>query len=108
MSTAVELVAELTARGIELCAESGRLRYRPQSAMTLELAERLKTHKAEVLAILVGGCDDVPDRPEDRPEYVTELVRRGGQRQWRQRRMDEADRSLAAFYAAERKSRASG
>lgn len=60
-----ELVAVLTARGIELQAEGGRLRFRPREAMTPDLAERVKRHKPELLAMLAGGPEPVAD---DRPE----------------------------------------
>ncbi len=52
MSTTADLLADLTGRGIELRAEGGRLRFRPVAAMTPELAERVKAHKGELLALL--------------------------------------------------------
>jgi hypothetical protein len=52
MSTAVVLLAELAARGIELRAEGEQVQFRPIAAMTPELAERVKQHKSEVLALL--------------------------------------------------------
>lgn len=52
MSTAVVLLAELAARGIELRAEGEQLQFRPVAAMTRELAGRIKQHKSEVLALL--------------------------------------------------------
>jgi len=55
--TVTELLADVTRRGIELVADGDRLRYRPRSAVTADLAERLKTHKAELLAILGHGGD---------------------------------------------------
>jgi hypothetical protein len=45
-------LADLSARGIELKAHDGRLRFRPQSAMTQDLAQRLKALKPQLLAIL--------------------------------------------------------
>lgn len=58
--TAADLLAELGRRGIQVEAHGDRLRYRPRSAVTPELAQRLKSHKRELLAILgdaggVGG-----------------------------------------------------
>jgi hypothetical protein len=51
--SAVELLlAELAGRGIQLQAHGDRLRFRPQAAMTPDLAEQLKRHKAELLAVL--------------------------------------------------------
>ena len=52
MNTAADLLAELTELGIELVASGDRLRYRPRSAVTPDLVERLRIHKAELLAIL--------------------------------------------------------
>jgi len=53
--TAAVLLAELTQAGIELLADGDKLRYRPQSAMTPDLAERLGAHKAEILSLLQAG-----------------------------------------------------
>lgn len=50
----MELLAILTAHGIQLQADGGRLRFRPKAAMTPELAGRVKAHKAELLTILAG------------------------------------------------------
>ena len=49
------LLIELGRRGIELRAASDRLRYRPRSAMTPGLAERLAAHKTDLLAILAAA-----------------------------------------------------
>jgi len=46
------LLAELVRRGIKLYARGNRLRYCPRSAMTPDLAERLKACKPQLLAIL--------------------------------------------------------
>jgi hypothetical protein len=46
------LLADLAARGIELQARGGRLRFRPADAVTPDLARRLKYHKDELLALL--------------------------------------------------------
>ena len=64
--TAADLLAELTRRGIEMVAQGDRLRYRPKSAMTLDLADRLKRHKPDLLAILRmdgGGPRTPPGQP---------------------------------------------
>ena len=53
--TALELLADVTRRGIELVAHGDRLWCRPRSALTPELVDRLKAHKAELLAILGHG-----------------------------------------------------
>jgi hypothetical protein len=55
------LLAELARRGIQLEAQGARLRYRPRSAMTPELAERVRAHKPGLLAVLqraLGPDDD--------------------------------------------------
>lgn len=49
------LLAELTARGIELQAEGGRLRFKPAAAMTPDLAERVQACKPELLSVLAGS-----------------------------------------------------
>jgi len=53
--TAAALLAELTRHGIELKAWGNRLRYRPRSAMTPDLAARVKAHKPELLKLLAAG-----------------------------------------------------
>jgi len=58
----VELLAELAARGIELQAVSGRLRFRPAAAMTPDLARRVEACKPELLALLTGS----PEPPAGR------------------------------------------
>jgi len=66
MTTAVKLLTDLTRLGIRLEAHGDRLRYSLRSAVTPEVAERLKTHKAELLAILErGGVQEVPVSWED-------------------------------------------
>lgn len=52
MSPAEALLAELVAHGIEVQAHGERLRYHPKAAMTPELVQRVKAHKAELLALL--------------------------------------------------------
>lgn len=50
--TTAGLLAELTHHGIELQAWGNRLRYRPRSALTPELAARVKARKAQLLTLL--------------------------------------------------------
>ena len=52
--TARDLLAELNQRGITIEAHGDRLRYSPRSAVTPDLAQRMKAHKAALLAILAG------------------------------------------------------
>jgi len=40
--SAADLLTDLAKRGIELVARGDRLRYRPRSALTPDLAERLR------------------------------------------------------------------
>ena len=49
---AYALLTDLAASGILIEARGDRLRYRPRSAMTPNLAERVRTHKPVLLAIL--------------------------------------------------------
>ena len=51
-----QLMAEVTARGIELSVTGETLRYRPRASMTPELLALLEERKSEVLARL--RCDD--------------------------------------------------
>ena len=61
------VLADLTRRGIQVVADGDRLRYRPQSAMTPELAARVRRHKPELLALL-GDAGFAPTiAPEDLP-----------------------------------------
>jgi hypothetical protein len=62
------LLAELARRGIQLEAQGARLRYRPRSAMTPELAERVRAHKPGLLAVLQEACG-----PNDAPVSVSRV-----------------------------------
>ena len=57
--SAAELMVDLIRLGIRLEAHGDRLRYHPRSAMTPDLAERLRTHKAELLVILRPKAPEV-------------------------------------------------
>lgn len=50
--SAAELLLDLDRRGIRLEAHGDRLRYHPRLALTPELLDRLKAHKAELLKAL--------------------------------------------------------
>lgn len=52
--TAHDLLADLDRRGINIEAHGDRLRYSPRSAVTPDLAGRMKALKAALLAILAG------------------------------------------------------
>ncbi len=58
--SAAELMANLSQLGIRLEAHGDRLRYSPRSAVTPELADRMKAHKRELLAILRPRSDAPP------------------------------------------------
>lgn len=49
-----DLLVELAGRGITIEARGDRLRYSPRSAVMPDLAERMKAHKAALLAMLTG------------------------------------------------------
>ncbi|MGW6600382.1 amino acid adenylation domain-containing protein [Streptomyces sp. NPDC055036] len=51
--TAIELITELSALGVDLWAESGQLRFRaPQGVLTEERKAALRAHKATILELL--------------------------------------------------------
>jgi hypothetical protein len=52
---ASRLMADLIRLGIKLEADGNRLRYSPRSAVTPDLAKRMKAHKSELLAMLRAG-----------------------------------------------------
>jgi hypothetical protein len=63
------LLADLAARGIEVQAHGDRLRFRPPNAVTPDLVQRLKTHKAELLVQLAPPAGrTVPADPWDAAE----------------------------------------
>jgi len=52
VESAGELLATLTAMGVELEANGQRLCFRPREKVTADLAARMKVHKAELLTLL--------------------------------------------------------
>lgn len=60
MTTAAELRNELQALGVTLAVDGDRLRFSPRSAVTGELLERLRTCKAELLAMMLQPQDGGP------------------------------------------------
>jgi hypothetical protein len=63
-----DLLAEMDALGIQLAADGQRLRFRPREKMTVDLAARLKAHKAGLLALLQGPKVATPTpKPTPRP-----------------------------------------
>ena len=87
MTDLAELLADCDAHGIRLLvAGNGGLTIdAPQDALTPELLERLKTHKAELLALLRPTPDVAPappaakrERPQSRPRLFADAVRQPG------------------------------
>lgn len=68
---ALELVTTLKARGATLLPRGDRLRIQPGSIVTPELAEQVREHKAEILALL---------EHDTWPAECREAERRFGQR----------------------------
>lgn len=58
------ILADVARRGITLRAEAGKIRFRPRSAMTPDLAQRIKAHRPALLALLskpgIPGTDTTP------------------------------------------------
>jgi hypothetical protein len=67
------LLADLAARGIKLQSRDGRLRFRPRSAVTPDLAERLTVYKTRLLAILEPAAGLAAEA-----EAIMQQVRAGG------------------------------
>ena len=66
--SAAELLADLARRGIRLEADGERLRYHPRSALTPDLLDRLKAHKAELLTLLLRATAfDIDSAPDAEP-----------------------------------------
>jgi TubC N-terminal docking domain len=49
------LLADLRERGVEVMAEGNLLRYRPRSAITPELLDRLRAHKLPSILAEAGA-----------------------------------------------------
>ena len=73
-ASAAMLLTELVRRRIELWPHGDRLRFRPRSAMTRELAERVKSQKPALLALLRRGRPP-ETRPGDWREKLTSTER---------------------------------
>jgi hypothetical protein len=83
---AAELLLDLGRLGIRLEADGERLRYFPRSALTPDLLDRLKAHKAELLAVLRPAHESAPALPAptgDPPAKLTKAVCRCGSTTWR-------------------------
>ncbi len=81
------LLTDLARHGIELQAHGDRLRFWPRSAMTPGLAQRVKAHKPELLALLGNGRAPEPAQNGRNPALATAAAQSGtiGQRHATQR-----------------------
>jgi len=78
------ILADVARRGITLQAapgsEAGKIRFRPRSAMTPDLAQRIKAHRPALLALLSNpGADTTPPAaapvgPDERESGVSSVV----------------------------------
>jgi hypothetical protein len=55
MISATALLADLRSRGIELETDGVRLRWRPDFLVSQPLAERIRSHRAELVELLTGS-----------------------------------------------------
>jgi TubC N-terminal docking domain len=74
--SAKALFAELRERGVEIMAEGELLRYRPRSAVTPELLDRLRTHKPTLLMLLAWEGRNLKEA--DRRRFVAKQSRAPG------------------------------
>lgn len=67
-SPAIDLLAELRERGIELAVDGERLRFRPVEAVPPELRARMSRLKPELIALLAPRTPTpAPENPEEPP-----------------------------------------
>lgn len=74
---AAEIVRELEARGVELRAEGGKLKFRPGEAVSPELREALVANKPEILRLLVEDGRYVRPAPEGECSGCRDLRQQG-------------------------------
>jgi hypothetical protein len=74
--SAMALLAELRGRGLEVMAEGDLLRYRPISAITPELLDRLRAHKPTLLKLLAWEGRNLEEA--DRRGFVAKQSREPG------------------------------
>jgi hypothetical protein len=55
---AAQLLTELTRLGVRIEAHGERLRYSPRSAVTPDLAKRMKAHKGELMTMAREAADE--------------------------------------------------
>jgi hypothetical protein len=67
--TTATLLSDLTARGVEFCAQGDKLRFRPVDLLTdVELMD-VRGFKAEIINLLNRGATPVPDLPATAASY---------------------------------------
>lgn len=83
--SATELVLDLGRLGIRLEADGERLRYYPQSTLTPDLLDRLKAHKADLLAALrpTPKSAALSKPPSEAPSKPTKAACRCVSEAWR-------------------------
>ena len=89
---AAQVMTELTQLGIHIEAHGDRLRYSPRSAVTPDLVQRMKAHKAELLTM---ACDAADEQFEERAaimEYDGGLSRTDAERNARKLIFGDIDR----------------
>ena len=103
-----ELLADLTRLGIRLETQGDRLRYSPRSAVPRDLAQRMKVHKDELLAILRPEADQAGDEleaidpPDPCPNCGTLELWQTLAGNWRCERCDPPTKALRLMELAER------
>jgi hypothetical protein len=71
MSAAARLIERLHGRGVETVLEGEALRLRPSSAIPPDLLAELRTHKAEVVALL-RSIQQYESDPQERAAMMEE------------------------------------
>ena len=69
--SASELLLDLGRLGVRLEVDGERLRFHPRSTVSPDLLSRLKTHKAELLAMLRPTPEATPAPPVATPDVAT-------------------------------------
>ena len=69
--TAADLIADLAQLGIQLEAHGDRLRFWPRSAVTPDLAQRMKARKRQLLFLLRSDAPDTDTTTTSRPDLGT-------------------------------------
>lgn len=75
-SSVAGILADVAWRGITLQAKAGKIRFRPRSAMTPDLAQRIKARRPALLALLSDTTPPAaaPTGPDERESGVSSVV----------------------------------